>query len=193
MTRSTDGETPADGATDRQNSEERRARQAAAVRGFTRIPSASVRDAAPAGMKELYAEVQEGQALIPGLKMGVGALIVQQWDPAYTATGWTLHGADLTLDMPPPPSGHCSTATTTTAVCFGSACSGIRRCSSSSSPHCTRRNRSSAATAPEQRSTRSSSTLAAASERSSPPMRRSGHGSPPMRPRTPSSPRLASA
>lgn len=99
MTRSTDGDTPADGAADPQSPETCRARQATAVRGFARIPFASVRDAAPAGMKELYVEVREDQALIPGLKMGVGALIVQQWDPAYTATGWTLYGADLTLDM----------------------------------------------------------------------------------------------
>ena len=99
MTRSTDGQTPADGAADPQNFEKRRARQAAAVRSFAKIPFSSVRDAAPAGMKELYVEVREDQALIPGLKMGVGALIVQQWDPTYTAPGWTLYGADLTLDM----------------------------------------------------------------------------------------------
>lgn len=74
-------------------------RQMAAARGLARIPFASVRDAPPAGMTELYAEVRDGQALIPGLKMGVGALVVQQWDPTCAAKGWTLYGADLTLDM----------------------------------------------------------------------------------------------
>jgi hypothetical protein len=50
-------------------------------------------------LQALYAELQNGQALIPGLKMGLGALTVQQWDPAYAADGWTLYGADLTLDQ----------------------------------------------------------------------------------------------
>jgi len=76
-----------------------RARQPAAVHGLAKIPFASVRDEAPVGMRELYAEVRDGQALIPGLKMGVGALIVQRWDPSYAAAGWTLYGADLTLHM----------------------------------------------------------------------------------------------
>jgi hypothetical protein len=31
--------------------------------------------------------------------MGIGALTVQRRDPACAATGWTLYGADLTLDM----------------------------------------------------------------------------------------------
>ncbi len=31
--------------------------------------------------------------------MGLGALTVQRWDPAYAANGWTLYGAELTLDM----------------------------------------------------------------------------------------------
>ncbi|TCK59261.1 hypothetical protein [Curtobacterium sp. PhB136] len=99
MTRSTDGEAPVDGVSDPQSPDDRRARQIAATRGLARIPFTSVRGGAPLGMEELYVEVREDQALIPGLRMGVGALIVQQWDPAYTATGWTLYGADLTLDM----------------------------------------------------------------------------------------------
>jgi len=76
-----------------------RRRQGAAVSGMTRIPLADLRDAPPAGLQALYADVQEGQALIPGLTMGVGTLIVQHWDPSYAAAGWTLYGADLTLNM----------------------------------------------------------------------------------------------
>ncbi len=67
--------------------------------GMTRIPLADLRDAPLAGLQALYADVQEGQALIPGLTMGVGALIVQHWDPSYAVAGWTLYGADLTLNM----------------------------------------------------------------------------------------------
>ncbi|PZE86853.1 hypothetical protein DEI91_00665 [Curtobacterium sp. MCBD17_032] len=69
------------------------------MRGSTRIPLASLRNHRAADLRELYADVQDGQALIPGLKMGVGALIVQRWEPSYAATGWTLYGADLTLDQ----------------------------------------------------------------------------------------------
>lgn len=76
-----------------------RVKQIAGISGLAQIPFRSVRDEPPAGMKELYVDVQDGQALVAGLKMGVGALVVQQWDPAYAASGWTLHGADLTLDM----------------------------------------------------------------------------------------------
>jgi hypothetical protein len=54
---------------------------------------------APPDLQELYADLQDGQALIPGLKMGIGALTVQRWDQAFAATGWTLYGAELTLDM----------------------------------------------------------------------------------------------
>jgi hypothetical protein len=50
-------------------------------------------------LQELYADLQVDQALIPALRMGVGALPVQRWDPAYAAPGWTLYGADLTLDQ----------------------------------------------------------------------------------------------
>ncbi|PYY32737.1 hypothetical protein, partial [Curtobacterium sp. MCBD17_030] len=74
-------------------------RQLAAMRGMARIPLSDLRDQSSPDLTALYADVQDGQALIPGLKMGVGALIVQRWDPAYAATGWTLYGADLTLDM----------------------------------------------------------------------------------------------
>ncbi|MFJ7288323.1 hypothetical protein ACIQUC_08410 [Curtobacterium sp. NPDC098951] len=78
---------------------ERRERQQAAIRGIARIPLSDMRDQSPPNLQALYAELQDGQALIPGLKMGLGALSVQRWDPAYAAAGWTLHGADLTLDM----------------------------------------------------------------------------------------------
>ncbi len=64
-----------------------------------RVPFADLRDQSPPDMQALYAELQEGQALIPGLRMGLGALTVQRWDPAYAAADWTLYGADLTLDM----------------------------------------------------------------------------------------------
>ncbi|TPG05136.1 hypothetical protein [Curtobacterium flaccumfaciens] len=64
-----------------------------------RIPLSDVRDQSPPDLTALYAEVQEGQALIPGIKMGIGALIVQRWDSTYAAVGWTLYGADLTLNQ----------------------------------------------------------------------------------------------
>ena len=73
--------------------------QLAAIRGMARIPLSDLRDQSPPNLQALYAELQDGQALIPGLKMGLGALTVQRWDPAYAAKGWTLYGADLTLDM----------------------------------------------------------------------------------------------
>ncbi|WP_309778626.1 hypothetical protein [Curtobacterium sp. SORGH_AS_0776] len=69
------------------------------MQNVSRIPLSSVRDQTPPNLQELYAEVHAGQALIPGLQMGVGALVVQRWDPTYAASGWTLYGADLTLDM----------------------------------------------------------------------------------------------
>jgi hypothetical protein len=50
-------------------------------------------------MEALFTEVCDGQTLIPGLQMGVGALVVQRWDSAHAAKGWTLYSADLTLDM----------------------------------------------------------------------------------------------
>ena len=78
---------------------ERHARQRAAIEGMTRIPLADLRNEYPPNLEALHAAVQEGQALIPGLQMGIGALTVQRWDPSYAATGWTLYGADLTLDM----------------------------------------------------------------------------------------------
>jgi len=74
-------------------------RQLAAIRGMARIPLSDLRDQSPPNLTALYADVQDGQALIPGLKMGLGALTVPRWDPTYAAPGWTLHGADLTLDM----------------------------------------------------------------------------------------------
>ncbi|ROP64887.1 MULTISPECIES: hypothetical protein [unclassified Curtobacterium] len=58
-----------------------------------------MRDQSPPNLQELYADVRDDQALVPGLEMGIGALIVQRWDPTYAAAGWTLYGADLTLDM----------------------------------------------------------------------------------------------
>lgn len=71
----------------------------ASGRGLARIPLSHFRGQPPAGVQALYVDVDAGQALIPGLKMGVGALVVQRWDSAYAAAGWTLYGADLTLDM----------------------------------------------------------------------------------------------
>ncbi|MDK8172404.1 hypothetical protein QP735_07645 [Curtobacterium citreum] len=76
-----------------------RRRRPDSFRGLVRIPLAQLRDETPANLRELYADVQEDQALIPGLKMGLGALTVQRWDPTYAAAGWTLYGADLTLDL----------------------------------------------------------------------------------------------
>jgi hypothetical protein len=70
-----------------------------AADGLKRIPLDSMRGEPPAGLQELYTEVSDGQAFIPGLRMGIGALVVERWDPSYAAAGWTLHGADLTLDM----------------------------------------------------------------------------------------------
>ncbi|MFJ4220017.1 hypothetical protein [Curtobacterium luteum] len=69
------------------------------ARSIARIPISAIRDQPLPDLQELYAEVTNGQALIPGLTVGVGALIVQRWDPAYAAGGWTLYGADLTLDL----------------------------------------------------------------------------------------------
>ncbi|OII18418.1 hypothetical protein BIV01_02410 [Curtobacterium sp. MCBA15_013] len=66
---------------------------------MARIPFAYLRDGIPTDLRALYAKVQDGQALIPGLKMGLGALTVQRWDPTYAAGGWTFYGADLTLDQ----------------------------------------------------------------------------------------------
>ena len=70
-----------------------------ATRRVARIPLADLRNQRPPDLEALYAEVDDGQALITGLKMGIGALTVQRWDPAFAAAGWTLYGADLTLDM----------------------------------------------------------------------------------------------
>jgi hypothetical protein len=77
----------------------RRERQRAAIHSIVRIPLSDLRDQSPPDLQALYAELQDGQLLIPGLKMGLGALTVQRWDPAYAANGWTLYGAELTLDM----------------------------------------------------------------------------------------------
>lgn len=77
----------------------RRRGQQAGIRGLAQIPFSTLRGSSPADLRRLYADVQDGEALIPGLKMGVGALTVQRWDPSYAADGWTLYGADLTLDM----------------------------------------------------------------------------------------------
>ncbi len=82
-----------------ENDPRRRAGQLASISGMARIPLADLRDQSPPNLQALYAEVQDDQALIPGLKMGLGALTVQRWDPAYAANGWTLYGAELTLDM----------------------------------------------------------------------------------------------
>jgi hypothetical protein len=58
-----------------------------------------MRDQTPPNLAALYADVRDGEALIPGLKIGLGALTVQRWDPVHAAMGWTLYGADLSLDM----------------------------------------------------------------------------------------------
>lgn len=71
----------------------------ASDRTVKRVPLSSFRHEVPPHLRELFVEVQPDEAFIPGLKVGVGALTVQRWDPAHTATGWTLYGADLTLDM----------------------------------------------------------------------------------------------
>jgi hypothetical protein len=81
------------------NDPRRRAGRLAAISGMARIPLADLRDQSPPNLQALYADLQDDQALIPGLKMGLGALTVQRWDSAYAASGWTLYGADLTLDM----------------------------------------------------------------------------------------------
>ncbi|UXN26567.1 hypothetical protein N8D74_06715 [Curtobacterium flaccumfaciens] len=78
--------------------EVRRRRQLDAIRGISRIPLARLREEPRLQPDALYTEVADGQALIPGLRMGVGALLVERWEPRFAATGWTLHGADLTLD-----------------------------------------------------------------------------------------------
>jgi len=64
-----------------------------------RVPLADLRSVGEPDLRALLIEVREDQALIPGLKMGIGALAVQRWDSTYAAAGWTLYGADLTLDM----------------------------------------------------------------------------------------------
>lgn len=74
-------------------------RQLAAIQSLARIPLADLRDQSPPNLQALYAELKDDQALIPGIRMGIGALPVQRWDPSYAADGWTLYGADLTLDM----------------------------------------------------------------------------------------------
>lgn len=74
-------------------------RRLAANRGIARIPFSDLRDQSRPNLTALYADVREGQALIPGITMGIGALLVQRWDPSYTADGWTLYGADLMLDL----------------------------------------------------------------------------------------------
>ncbi len=81
------------------NEANRHAHRAEAIPTLVRIPLAEVRETEPANLRALYAEVHDGQALIPALNMGLGALTVTRWDPSYAAPGWTLHGADLTLDM----------------------------------------------------------------------------------------------
>ncbi|MBF4615461.1 hypothetical protein [Curtobacterium sp. VKM Ac-1376] len=73
--------------------------QPPAAHRLARIPFTTLRKEVPPDLHALYVQVDADQAVIPGLQMGVGALVVQQWDPSYAAAGWTLYGADLTLDM----------------------------------------------------------------------------------------------
>jgi len=68
-------------------------------RTVERVPLSSFRHEVPPHLRELFVEVQADEAFIPGLKMGVGALTVRRWDPKFAASGWTLYGADLTLDV----------------------------------------------------------------------------------------------
>ncbi|WIA96996.1 hypothetical protein [Curtobacterium sp. MCBA15_004] len=68
-------------------------------RTVQRVPLSSFRHEVPPHLREFFVEVQADEAFIAGLKMGVGALTVQRWDPSYAAAGWTLYGADLTLDQ----------------------------------------------------------------------------------------------
>ncbi|WIB00302.1 hypothetical protein [Curtobacterium sp. MCBA15_012] len=68
-------------------------------RTVQRVPLSSFRHEVPPHLREFFVEVQADEAFIAGLKMGVGALTVQRWDPSYAADGWTLYGADLTLDQ----------------------------------------------------------------------------------------------
>lgn len=76
-----------------------RKRQIPVEGGLARIPFTTLRAEPPADLRELYAELRDGQALIPDLRMGIGALTVHRWDPTFAADGWTLYGADLTLDQ----------------------------------------------------------------------------------------------
>ncbi|MGN7222404.1 hypothetical protein ACTHQN_06040 [Curtobacterium flaccumfaciens] len=73
--------------------------QSARMRSVARVPFSNFRGGVPSDLHALFIDVEDGQALIPNLRIGVGALVVQRWDPSYAATGWTLYGADLTLDM----------------------------------------------------------------------------------------------
>ncbi|ROR36649.1 hypothetical protein EDF63_0779 [Curtobacterium sp. JUb34] len=75
------------------------ARAGASAPTVVQVPLSAMRGALPDDLQALYTAVLEGQALIPGLTLGIGALTVARWDPAYAATGWTLWGADLTLDQ----------------------------------------------------------------------------------------------
>lgn len=74
-------------------------RRPAPVKQVMRVPLASFRQRIPPHLEDLIVEVSEDQAFIPGLSMGIGALTVQRWDPVNAAAGWTLYGADLTLDQ----------------------------------------------------------------------------------------------
>jgi hypothetical protein len=66
---------------------------------IARVPFSDLRHAAPPDLQQLYVDIRPGQALIPGLRLGVGGLLVEEWDATYAAQGWTLYGADLTLNM----------------------------------------------------------------------------------------------
>lgn len=66
---------------------------------MARIPFSQLRSGPPDGLQALYVDVEADQAVIPGLRMGVGSLIVQRWNPGDAAAGWTLYRAELTLEM----------------------------------------------------------------------------------------------
>jgi len=71
---------------------------AGAIR-WAKIPFERLREGLPPGLQDLYADVPDGHTVVPALRMGIGTLVVQRWDASYEAAGWTLYGADLTLDM----------------------------------------------------------------------------------------------
>ncbi len=94
---SSDPASPPEGSAPQQ--EAFRERHHAGAFRWAKIPFERLREDLPPGLQDLYADVPDGHAVVPALRMGIGTLVVQRWDASYEATGWTLYGADLTLDM----------------------------------------------------------------------------------------------